>query len=258
MDSKKAFRDFFILLKSDKWFNSISDYKPLDRINGLCNKSISNTWEYNLVNLEFKNIDVKRHVRPLRLAKLANDGDALATLVLNLSCNNRLNNDPSVIEDPIENLAVRFVIKLEYYDNGLDDLKLSQSSWHLDKHDAEKVVSTSHPLYHYEFGGNELTKREEFDYGDFFLVDSPRIMHPPLDIILAIDFVLKNFYAFKEHSKLTSKPLYQRHIDEARKRIWRPYIISLASHFHDFKDEYKMDKVFASNILQCAYNPSQT
>src|SRR5690606_10190530 len=224
--------------------------------NGLCNRSSDDRWEYNLVNLEFKKIDIKRHVRPLHLAKLANNGDALAKLVLNLSCTNKLNYDPNIIEDPIENLAIKFVVKLEYYDNSLNDLKLSQSSWHLDKHDASKVVNTIHPLYHYEFGGSELTKSEEFNFGDFFLIDSPRIMHPPMDIILAIDFVIKNFYTFKDHSKLTSKTLYQRHVDNARKRVWRPYIISLASHFHDFKDEYKMDKVFARNILQCDYNPS--
>lgn len=251
-DAKSEFRDFFILLRQDRWFNKVSDYRQLEKINGTCNKSNSGTWDYSLPKLEFKNIHTERHLRPTFVSKLIKDGFASTRLILSISCSCKLDHDKSKIIDPIESLATKFVVQLEYLsDTEPDVIKMLQSSWHLDRHNSKKKSSTIHPLYHYEFGGSEISKSEEFNFGDFILIDTPRIMHPPLDLVLSIDFIIKNYYKASDHSSLTNKVLYKRYIKNAQLRLWRPYAISLASHYHDFSTDYEIDGTFAKNILEC-------
>ena len=84
-----------------------------------------------------------------------------------------------------------------------------------------------HPLFHINFGGREL--EESIDTGDILLIRSPRLMHPPLDIFLAIDFVIQNFFGLKH--QIYQDFEYRRIIDKYRKLHWGMYSNAFASYF---------------------------
>ncbi len=252
IDAKVEFRNFFILLAQNRWFNKIVNQKELEKIISTCRKNDDDTWEYSLTKLEFKNINIERHTRPLKVNKLANAGEGIAKVLLSVSCHCNSGHNEEKIEDPIKSLATKFIVQFEYIEDGKpDELKIIQSSWHLDKHSPEKPPDSSHPLYHYEFGGTEITKDIDFNFGDFFLIDTPRIMHPPLDIVLAIDFIIKNYYKKEDHISLTGQELYKRYVKNAQFRIWKPYAISFASNFYEFGEATIIDRIYSQNILHC-------
>ncbi|MDP1843378.1 MAG: hypothetical protein Q8K64_08155 [Sediminibacterium sp.] len=252
IDAKVEFKNFFILLTQNSWFNKIANGRELEKIVSTCNKNENDNWQYNLIKFEFKNINIDRHTRPLIVNKLVKSGDGTASAFLSVSCNCDSINKTGKIEDPIKTLSTKIVLQFEFI-NEEDpyEVKILQSSWHLDKHDETKKTESSHPLYHYEFGGSEIVKNSEFDFGDFFLIDSPRLMHPPLDLILAIDFIIKNYYKEEDHSNLTGQGLYKRYIKNAQTRVWRPYAISFASNFYEFDKNVGINTAFARNILHC-------
>ncbi|TDO29226.1 hypothetical protein [Sediminibacterium goheungense] len=251
LSPREELKNFSIFLDQNPWFSSISvphDLKKILSNNG----KIGDVCKYSLVKFPFKNINLDRHVRPNWVSRLARENEGESRVLLEVACECNYNFDEDNISDPIIMLATKIIIQFDYFlDSNIEDPKTLQCSWHLDKHDPNKGASTSHPLYHYEYGGTEIRKTEGFNYGDFILMDSPRIMHPPLDLVLAFDFVIKNFYTYETHKVLTDDLLYKRYIKNAQYRLWRPYAISFASHFHDFNDIYTIDRAFADNILHC-------
>jgi len=259
LDAKQEFRNFFILLSQNVWFNKISDSRQLEIINGTASKTEATNWDYDLKKLEFKNISLERHTRPLFINGMVRDGYDTSKLILSIQCNSKIICDPKTVEDPIVSLALKFIIQFEYFCPEKNDIKRLQSSWHLDKHDPSRSTTTSHPLYHYEYGGSEITKNADFNFGDFFLIDAPRIMHPPMDIVLAIDFILKHYYKESDHKQLTENKLYKRYLQNARIRVWRPYSILLASNFYDFSDYFPaISEKNAMNIIHCENPPPAT
>jgi hypothetical protein len=249
LDAKEEFRNFFIELSQNTWFNTVFDCSQLQQINSNTYASKSTVWEYEIEKLIFKKINLTKHTRPSRIK--SND-DALLELSIFFK------GEYSVIEnkiyDQIENLGVSFFIKCE---NFLDEENViwSESQWHLDKHrylDDENVkpIQTIHPIYHFEYGGAVTTEHEGFDYGHFIVLDTPRIMHPPLDIVLAIDFVVKNFYHKAEHHTLTENEVYKRYIKNAQYRLWRPYVLAFSSNFEDL-NHLDIDSTFGKNIIEC-------
>ncbi len=118
-------------------------------------------------------------------------------------------------------------------------------AWHLDSHppkpairypyDCPPLESDSgknypHPRYHLQFGGNAIhSKATSPDFfGSHLLFDSPRIPHPPLDVILAIDFVLGHYYGPMWYElRESADGMYSKTIKEAQRLYWRPYYASL-------------------------------
>lgn len=245
MDGKTEFRNFFILLNQDKWFKKICDVSQLESLVGKAKSTSSDNWEYNISRIIFRKINLERHVRP----QIIKPNDE-ATLELEVGFNGVHKALTNKIFDHIKSLAVRITINLEKIDEHYN-FSERNSLWHLDKHDYTKQVHCSHPLYHFEFGGSNKTEIEGFSYGDFILLDTPRIMHPPLDIVLAIDFVIKHFYSYDDSKILTEKEQYKNIIKNAQYRLWRPYFLSVASQYHDFQNEYEFDKKFTQNIFEC-------
>ena len=252
IDAKTEFRNFCILLKRNPWFNKICDHRQLEKIISTTDKKASNQWSYAISKLEFKNLHLERHLRPSFITAKIKAKKGTSKLILSVACNCDIGDTTDTVIDPIHALATKIQIKFEHWEEDPEDMKVAQCCWHLDKHDATKITETSHPLYHYEFGGSEIAKAENFDYGDFIIIDAPRIMHPPMDIVLAMDFVIKNYYKSADHSTLTGQSQYQKYVRNAQMRIWRPYAILFASNFHDFSANYTIDIKYAQNILHCA------
>lgn len=249
LNAKEEFRNLFILLKQNRWFKKICDSNQLERINGLTNSSSQKDWTYSIEKLIFKNLnlDSHRHIRPLFDIDQAN-----AFVELSVSFEGENNPIGQNIYNSLNRVDTKFVIKCEYFERETYNIKIAQSSWHLDTHDSSKEIDFAHPKYHFEFGGSELNKTEGFSFGDFIIFDTFRIMHPPLDIVLAIDFVIKNFYSYKENYSLTQNELYKRYIHNARIRLWRPYALSFANNFESINEGvFTFDSNFSKEIIEC-------
>lgn len=112
------------------------------------------------------------------------------------------------------------------------------SGFHIDmvtNEDTENFDSDSlvHPLHHAQFGFKE---DKEDSFGRMMLMNTPRLLHPPLDIILGIDYILSNF-AIDLQKKLRSNQQYISLLKKYQKIIWKPYFESIAS-FWETKNEF--------------------
>jgi len=113
-------------------------------------------------------------------------------------------------------------------------------SWHLDR---EENTSGNyiHPLYHFHAGGNKIIGK---NIGDLLMISSPRIPHPPMDIILAIHFIILNFVHakdFNEQRKILEDDNYKALIYKAKKLIINPYFDCI---LNDNNDSYKSFQLF--------------
>lgn len=126
---------------------------------------------------------------------------------------------------------------LNIYLRGFDQTNAGQSEytnffcWHLDR-ETNTDGNYSHPFYHFHAGGNHLDGR---DLGDLLMISSPRLPHPPMDIILVIHFVLNNFFHkedFPTEIKILSDYDYIDMIKRAEKRLLDPYFSTFSAKGH--------------------------
>lgn len=114
-------------------------------------------------------------------------------------------------------------------------------TWHLDKEERELDFSYVHPYYHIQFGG----KKHEYLDPDMAILSSPRIPHPPMDIILAFHFVLNNFIDRKRHNYVDTiliDPRYLRILNNSKKRLWESYFNGFTLDYNH--DDYKLARLF--------------
>jgi len=110
------------------------------------------------------------------------------------------------------------------------------SSWHLDRHvskEQEGSSSISHPIYHLTFGGYHMENLQidnSDEFGRALILRTPRIMHPPMELILGIDFIFNNFIP-KSKIDLLSDPSYISVINELKKHFWLPFSLAIAKNF---------------------------
>lgn len=103
------------------------------------------------------------------------------------------------------------------------------ASWHLDNDtNGEDYI---HPQYHIAFGGCKLKEKINSNLGDVLLLTSPRLPHPPLDGILAIDFILKHFVTEDVHRHLTESNTYKTYVKASQQRLWHPYYTSISKYW---------------------------
>jgi hypothetical protein len=144
---------------------------------------------------------------------------------LSISLVSRFDGDP---DDQFTYLAVN----LEKYAYSAEGAEL-KAAWHFDRHlidttkDDPHVTDDIHPLYHFQFGGDRMSKLAD-QLGSTLLLDPPRLMHPPMDGILAVDFVLAN-YSGRTWKVLRDDPQYQKLIEPQFERLWRPYFDAIAA-----------------------------
>jgi hypothetical protein len=101
--------------------------------------------------------------------------------------------------------------------------------WHFETHIDETdtiVPDEAHPMFHLHFGGREMAARRQQDpavWGHSLELKGPRFVHPPLDLILALDFVLSNSTGpLWKHELLTDKQ-YTAAVRNSQRRFWQPY-----------------------------------
>ncbi|HDQ4554781.1 hypothetical protein [Pseudomonas aeruginosa] len=106
------------------------------------------------------------------------------------------------------------------------------SSWHFDRHitsEGDGDPDDAHPLYHFQYGGRNLAMLDG-NHGGILIMPSPRIGHPPMDIILGLDFVLSNF-AGGQWKLLRGEGEYGNKVRASQERYLRPYIEGLHTWF---------------------------
>lgn len=114
----------------------------------------------------------------------------------------------------------------------LESSKGYRNCWHFDTHifdQGDNEPNECHPFFHAQNGGNELENNVS-DYGEIVFTASPRMPHPPMDLVLATDFILSNFLADKWR-QLKVNNQYNRLVEASQKEIWGPYFFSLSQHF---------------------------
>lgn len=110
--------------------------------------------------------------------------------------------------------------------------------WHFDRH----IPSTKpgcdpleiHPLFHFHFGGDSLAEGRIVQpqmWGSLLELHAPRIAHPPLDLVLLIDFVLTNFAGNVRRDLIANQKEYEDIIQHAQRRFWCPYKSAMGDYF---------------------------
>jgi hypothetical protein len=134
--------------------------------------------------------------------------------------------------DPLEQLQVQIELRA---DNKKNPSSPFLQAWHFDRHPGPCAApKTAHPRYHLSVGGNRikayLSQLGKPHFDGVLLLDSPRLSHPPLDGILAIDFVLSHFSG-SDWRRLSQLPAYQRIVSNSVARLWQPYAHALCVHW---------------------------
>lgn len=222
-------------------------------------------WVLEETAITFHNLDLGKNICPNGFEAF----EEMATLKLICHMSGIRHVDRDGTEDPIKPvrrgniLTSGFSLQLVITIGDLDN-HIAKASWHFDRHPDKRSDGKpdenpdfDHPLYHLHFGGKEINQGQ-IEYGEVLLLESPRILHPPMDIVLAVDFVLGNFYS-KESGKvndLRDNPTYKKLVVKAQNRFWKPYFLGLAANFigsnrYSFHGigHLSVDKTFAQNLL---------
>lgn len=137
---------------------------------------------------------------------------------------------PAPQADPLEKHQVEIELKAP---NEADPAMSYLQTWHLDRHLGScGDPKPAHPRYHLSFGGYRLEAHLKAvgTFGGLLLLDSPRLTHPPLDGVLAVDFVLSNFAGTKWRT-LSESPVYRRIVTNSQTLLWKPYALALYAHW---------------------------
>lgn len=124
------------------------------------------------------------------------------------------------------------------------------NAWHLDKDirvAGANPPKVSHPLYHFQAGGNYF---DDKNISGVVFLSAPRLPHPPMDVILGLHFILKNFCNTKDYpfvQRIFDDVEYQDLVQRAKDRMFKPY-------FKAFEKDSIHDDFTVKNIFPMAHN----
>ncbi|WP_353122421.1 hypothetical protein [Dysgonomonas capnocytophagoides] len=184
-------------------------------------------WGYNLQKLVFNNIETPRGTMPNNVKSLQ--------IVLSVEIHERGLNGTDcfnpIIIDKTKGAQKNYNFSMEIF--GYSDQNKVLSHWHLD-FDSSSNNEYIHPDFHLTFGGNAMKSDGDDEnqvFGKVLLIPSPRLPHPPMDAILGIDFIIKNFVKKDIANAITCNPQYRKLIRQSQERLWRPYMLSITKHW---------------------------
>jgi hypothetical protein len=109
--------------------------------------------------------------------------------------------------------------------------------WHLDTHidvPPAKPPPEPHPMFHLHFGGSRMANQRAIEkgvWGKMLEMRGPRFPHPPMDLILALDFILANATGKRWRDALCRSKEYNRAVLNSQRRFWKPYKHALSSYY---------------------------
>jgi hypothetical protein len=178
----------------------------------------------------------------------------LLTVSLSLEIEGGYIND-TILSNPLNHLQLDIICRGSKTD--FNDLI---SAWHLDRHEARNAYETQegankffHPMYHFTFGGKNMWSFGMDNYGAALIFPSPRIVHFPLDGVLGIDFVIRNFIPLVQHHELTNNTEYKRIVHNSQVRIWRPFLQGIMEHWNYLQPYQEIE---GNNTNALLYLPS--
>ncbi|WP_369616109.1 hypothetical protein [Flavobacterium sp. CFS9] len=174
-----------------------------------------NIWGYDIVNFKMP-LDTLSHVKPQDITK--------GEVILNMKLRAKIE-DWNTFRDPFIELAYNVMIK------GVG-LRTYHFGFHIDKHIGQADTKEPHPIYHLQYNFNP-TKSNNPNLGDLFYIDTPRIMHKPIDFILGIGFLTSNFFPLAFES-LKAEREYVKLQENYQHAIWKPYFHTLANQWKPF------------------------
>jgi len=219
----------------------VRDPSPLQLAAGACHRGDfdGDQWEYECVGLVFlvegDHLDQYKNTIPGTLQEI----EIELTVCAKGRCWERYSND-----DPFEKLEVD--CKITARAQGVSYV----CAWHLDRNRGDPENESRyfvHPCYHFQFGGRRLPR--DLGYGCFLFVEPPRLAHPPLDAILAVDFVLTNYFPDTWHQLRLEDERYARIVQQAQHRCWRPYAEAIASGWKTGDPPWKAKSIWPQLIL---------
>lgn len=184
----------------------------------------SESLDYTLKPLEFKFID-----RPYCLShtKIEN-----LRLLFDIKVKGEYKNIPA-LKDPLCHLEFNICITGNDSSNTNHDLFYSM---HFDRHqEGVNPPKEIHPTYHFQFGGRKI-KDTGMDFGQALFMDTPRIMHHPMDVFLGIDFILSNFFP-EAWERLKQKGEYVNLIKKYQEYFVYPYFKTITKHFEENNEQ---------------------
>jgi hypothetical protein len=101
-------------------------------------------------------------------------------------------------------------------------------AWHLDRDSGASQSDDLHPRYHFQHAGQMMRVRED-EWGQSLFLDPPRLMHPPLDGLLAVDFVLGAYLAKRYQNECVKDATYTHLMSSAQRRAWTGFANAIAS-----------------------------
>ena len=208
----------------------------------------SNTWGYNLSGLVFDKIETPKSTMPNNIQSIR--------IELNVEVHEK-KYKPNEIFNPIiieQSIGKAKKYNFSFMISGLSNGNKVLSYWHLD-FDQSAGDSYIHPDFHLTFGGKGMKSDNDDEnqiFGRVMLLPSPRLPYPPMDAILGIDFILRNFVQSNKINNLLNNKEYKNAIKQSQERLWRPYMLSIASHWCRFSGcNFSTD-----NTLSKKYHPT--
>ncbi|EPL9568806.1 hypothetical protein MMK73_000859 [Providencia rettgeri] len=143
------------------------------------------------------------------------------------------------------------IVEISYEASSEVTCDLSRGAWHLDYHKDEDNASPPqyiHPSYHFHHGGRRV-KDNIGSYGDLILLDAPRLMHPPLDLFLAIDFLISNFTLDRIWKNIRADTRYQKIIKNSQDKWWKGYYQQISDYWiHQSSGKEDTQKRASANL----------
>jgi len=193
----------------------------LHRLQNIIGKGKTVFYQYNTKDLLFNISTSGMSVKPVEVKSIA------IILDLNYEYQESLDKNTDSFKSYSLNIHLQGYDKIYSAKNEFSNF----FCWHLDR-ETNTDGNYSHPFYHFHAGGNHLHSRE---LGNLLMISSPRLPHPPMDIILAIHFVLTNFFHkedFPTEIKILSDDDYVDIIKRAEKRLLDPYFTTFSTRGH--------------------------
>jgi hypothetical protein len=104
-------------------------------------------------------------------------------------------------------------------------------AWHLDMHNYPLTATNElHPLVHWQHGGHSA-KAWNIDIGSWLLTAAPRLAAPPVDAVLAIDWLLAHYAANHWRYLRDVDTKFAGLLREHQTWLWKPYFTDIASHW---------------------------
>jgi hypothetical protein len=175
----------------------------------------SDYWGYSIEDFRIP-IDTTKHLKP---QKIFNKN---VELILNMAIIADSKNW-NTLNDPLLDLNFNVTIR------GLSEDGEHFFCFHIDRHDPSVKTDEPHPIYHLQYSTNPKDD-DRFDYGSTFHLDTPRIIHYPLDFILGIGFLTSNFFP-DAFDMLMDEGYFLGLYCRYQESFLKPYFHSISNHW---------------------------